>query len=121
MPDESWNLTDTAYTADALLLAGAKSASDGLGITESPLWAEAWPFADGVTATDNQVVGLPLSDGVTTADALLLAGAKSASDGLDTAEAFAWQGGVVLTDNVYTVDAFAVFERVIWKLTLGRW
>lgn len=69
MPDESWNLTDTAYTADALLLAGAKSASDGL----------------------------------------------------DTAEAFAWQGGVVLTDNVYTVDAFAVFERVIWKLTLGRW
>jgi len=62
-----------------------------------------------------------LTDGVSATEAYRLSGSRSYNETLEAAEGSAWSADWPVTENVYAAEAFAVFERVIWKLTLGRW
>lgn len=121
MPDENWSLSDDVGADDAYLLAWTKPLGDGLHAVDAPVWALAWPFAEGVTADENTVWGLVFADEVGADDAYLIAWAKPLSDNLQAVDAFTWKIGVLLADNAGAADAITVFERVMWKLTLGRW
>ena len=121
MPDENWSLSDDVGADDALLLAWGKPLADGLHAVDAPVWSLAWPFTEGVAADENTVWGLVFADEVGADDAYLLAWAKPLGDNLQTDDAFVLAGDVPFVDNVGAADTITVFERVMWKLTLGRW
>ena len=67
---------------------------------------ESWTFTDTIAGNESQV----------------LHETKVIRDGLavdDSAQA--WQNGWEFNERIACTDAITEFDRVIWKLTLGRW
>jgi|GEM_PF-3527979 len=122
MPDESWTFTDTIAGSESQVLHETKVIRDGLAHSESYPWTVGLPFSDIGVLHDGLVVGIPLHDTIAGSEFPVLHETKVIRDGLavdDSAQA--WQNGWEVNERVSCADALTEFERVIWKLTLGRW
>ena len=121
MPDESWALTDEVLGSEALEFYDLKPLSDGMAHSEAYPWTVGIPFNDSGVLTESLIIGIPLRDSLAGSEALEFYDLKPLGDDLATADEWEWSGGWPQNDLLACVDAITEFDRVIWKLTLGRW
>lgn len=122
MPDESWTLTDTIAGSEYQVLHEDKVLHDGLAHNETHPWTVGLPFSDTGVLTDSLVIGIPLHDTIAGREYPVIHEEKVLHDGLAVDDgASTWQNGWEFNERIACTDAITEFDRVIWKLTLGRW